>query len=75
MQSPSRKLLAPVLGFLARLRHRTLFLIALGLLAVDLVVPDFIPFVDEVLLAIATIVLARRRKPAEEEIDITPPRP
>lgn len=75
MKSPSRTLLAPVLTFLARLRYRTLFIVVAGLLAVDLVVPDLIPFVDEILLAIVTIVLSRLRKPEDEDvIDITPPR-
>lgn len=61
----SRTLLAPVLTFLSRLRYRSLFLVAASLLAIDLVVPDFIPFVDEILLGIATVALARLRKPAQ----------
>jgi hypothetical protein len=60
---PHRSLLAPLLTFLSRLRYRSLFLIAAGLLAVDMVVPDVIPFVDEIILGVATIVLARLRKP------------
>lgn len=58
-----RAWLAPLLTFLARLRYRTLFLIAAGLFGADLFVPDAVPFVDEILLGIATIVLARLRKP------------
>jgi hypothetical protein len=60
-----RRLLAPFLAFLARLRYRTLFLVVAGLFALDLVVPDFVPFADEILLGIATIVLARLRKPKD----------
>jgi hypothetical protein len=65
MKMPQRSLLAPLLAFLSRLRYRSLFLIAAVLLALDLVIPDAIPFADEVLLGIATIVLARLRKPEE----------
>jgi hypothetical protein len=65
MKSPQRSLLAPLLTFLARLRYRSLFLVAAALLAIDLVIPDAIPFADEVLLGIVTIVLSRLRKPKE----------
>lgn len=61
-----RAWLAPLLTFLARLRYRTLFLVAAGLFIADLFVPDAVPFVDEILLGVATIVLARLRKPAAE---------
>lgn len=68
-KSPQRSMLAPVVGFLSRLRYRSLFLIAAALLAVDLVVPDAIPFADEILLAIVTIVLARLRKPGDGSME------
>jgi len=74
MVSPSRPVLGRVESFLRRLRFRTLFIVAATLFAVDLVVPDFIPLVDEVLLLIATIVLSRWRQPEEDVIDITPKR-
>lgn len=75
MVSPSRSVLSRVESFLRRLRFRTLFIVAATLFAVDLVVPDFIPLVDEVLLLIATIVLSRWREPEEVDvIDITPKR-
>jgi hypothetical protein len=70
---PSRTFLAPVLTFLSRLRYRSLFLLAASLLAIDLVIPDFVPFVDEILLGIATIALARLRKPAELPAPEKPP--
>jgi hypothetical protein len=50
--------LAPMLGFAARLRFPTLFLITAGLFVVDLLIPDFIPFADEILLGLGTLILA-----------------
>ena len=52
--------------WLEGLRFPFLLLIAGALFLVDLFVPDAIPFVDEALLAVLTIVLARlRRKPSK----------
>ncbi len=45
-----------------RLRHPHLFLIAGVLFALDLVVPDGIPFLDELLLGLATLFFASWRK-------------
>lgn len=50
--------------FLGRLATPRLFLLAAALLGVDLIVPDFVPFLDEILLAILTLVFARRKKTA-----------
>jgi Family of unknown function (DUF6116) len=47
--------------FLARLATPRLFLLAAGLLGLDLLIPDFIPFLDEILLAILTLIFARRK--------------
>jgi hypothetical protein len=47
--------------FLSKLGSRTLVTLCAVLFAVDLIVPDPLPFVDEILLAVATIMLARRR--------------
>jgi hypothetical protein len=49
-------------GRLTRLRFPVLFLFSAVLFAIDLVVPDFIPFADEVLLGLATALLASWRK-------------
>ena len=51
-------------GWLARLRSWQLFVLAGALFVVDLVVPDPIPFIDEVMLGLTTLLLARwkRRK-------------
>ncbi|MGE3275428.1 MAG: DUF6116 family protein [Vicinamibacterales bacterium] len=48
--------------FLGDLRTPTLFKLAFGLFLVDLVVPDMVPFMDEIFLGLLTM-LAARRKP------------
>ena len=52
-----------VLRFAERLRFPQLFLLAGGLFVLDLLLPDMIPFVDEILLALSTLILAALRKP------------
>ena len=47
--------------FLSRLATPRLFLLAAVLLAIDLVVFDPVPLLDEVLLAILTLIFARRK--------------
>jgi hypothetical protein len=48
-------------NFLAGLATPRLFLVAATLFGLDLLIPDFIPFVDEALLAIVTLIFARRK--------------
>ena len=55
-------LVTPILGFLGRLSFPRLFVLAAALWALDMVIPDFIPFVDELLLGIGTLLLASFRK-------------
>jgi hypothetical protein len=45
-----------------RLRFPHLLLLTAGLFLLDLLVPDLIPFADEVLLGLATLILAAWRK-------------
>lgn len=47
----------------ARLRFPQLLLIAGGAFLLDLVLPDGLPFLDELMLGIATLILALWRKP------------
>ena len=56
-------LLAPLLAFAGRLRFRNLFLVTASLFLLDVVIPDFVPFVDEILLGLGTLLLAALRKP------------
>jgi hypothetical protein len=58
VNTPAQSVIARFLGQLATPR---LFLIAATLLGLDLVIPDLVPFVDEVLLAILTLIFARRK--------------
>ena len=48
----------------ARLSSRTLTALVAVLFAVDVIVPDPIPFADELLLGLATVLLSRRRERA-----------
>jgi hypothetical protein len=61
-----RRLRGPLVGWivarLARLRFPTLFLVSAGLFVVNLVVPDALPLADEILLGLATAMLASWRK-------------
>lgn len=58
---------APLLRYASQLRFPWLVAVTATLFVLDLAIPDFIPFVDEVLLGLLTIVLAsfRRRKRGE----------
>lgn len=70
-------LTALVQRYLPRLRYPYLFLILGGLFLVDLVTPDPIPFVDEMLLLVLTFIAAtfttRREEDRPPPRDITPP--
>ncbi len=50
-------LVGAVLQFAAGLRFPTLFAIAAALFLLDLLIPDFIPFADELLLGLVTLML------------------
>lgn len=70
-------LLAPLMGFLGRLSYPRLFLVTAGLFALDVVVPDFIPFADEILLGLGTLLLANwknRKQPQAGSIEPPPVR-
>lgn len=55
--------------FASRLRFPKLFAITLAILIFDVLIPDLIPFVDEILLALFTALLGswkrRRDKPSD----------
>ena len=54
--------------YAARLRYPRLLLLTAAIFGIDLVVPDMIPFVDEILFGLGTVLLASlpRRKPAPQ---------
>lgn len=66
-------LVTPILGFLGRLSFPRLFMLAASLWALDMVIPDFIPFIDELLLGIGTLLLASFRKRKEPGQGPKPP--
>lgn len=51
-----------VARFAASLRFPTLFAITATIFVVDLLVPDVIPFVDEILLGLGTLLLGSLKK-------------
>ncbi|MCM8612884.1 DUF6116 family protein [Accumulibacter sp.] len=62
-----RKLIiGPLLAYLAGLRFPVLFGLAAVLFVVDLFVPDFIPFADEILLGLGAALLGAWKKKREE---------
>lgn len=65
-------------GVASRLRFPQLLTVAGVLLVVDLVIPDLIPFADEILLALATALFAFWREPVPPakppEKNVTPGR-
>ena len=60
-------LVAFVTRFASKLRYPHLFLVTAALFVLDLVIPDVIPFADEILLGLGTLLLAGlrgRKEPA-----------
>jgi len=47
--------------FVTKLRSSQLLLLVTALFVADLLIPDVLPFVDEILLGLATLLLARRK--------------
>ena len=61
-------MLAPLLRFFGRLSYPRLFALTAALFAFDVVIPDFVPFADELLLGLGTLLLAnwkKRKDPAD----------
>jgi hypothetical protein len=52
----------PVIAWASRLQFPKLLMVTAALFFVDLIVPDFIPFIDEILLGLTTMVLASIKK-------------
>ena len=85
MSTESKSLLTQLVDRIAgRLKFPQLFAFTATLFLLDLVIPDLIPFVDEILLGLATLLLGsmKSRPPEGEPVgpvekppikDITPP--
>ncbi len=50
-----------------QLRFRNLFFLVISLFLVDLLLPDFIPFIDEIILGLLAIVLANWKKERNQD--------
>jgi hypothetical protein len=62
-----------VARFAAGLRFPTLFGLVAGLFVLDLVIPDLIPFADEILLALGTLLLGSLRRRRGGTVDQSQP--
>ena len=77
----SNPLTGPLLAYASQLRFPTLFKITLGVFLLDLLIPDFIPFADEILLGLGALILSNWRKPTpsgaviDVESKLPPPPP
>ena len=59
----SRDTMPPTIqDFLSRLRFPYLFLLTAGVFFLDVLVPDLVPFVDEILLGLGTLLLSRLKR-------------
>jgi hypothetical protein len=50
-----------------QLKFRNLFYLVTGLFLIDLMVPDFIPFIDEIILGLLAILLANWKKERNQD--------
>jgi hypothetical protein len=55
-------LIGPLLAYLATLRFPVLFALTAALFILDLVIPDTIPFADEILFGLGAALLGNWRK-------------
>ena len=62
-----KSLIALFLAFANRLKFRNLFLLISALFIIDLLVPDFIPMIDEIILGLVAIILANWKKDKARE--------
>lgn len=51
-----------ILAYANRLRFKNLFFLIAGLFILDLLIPDFIPMIDEIILGLLTVLLANWKK-------------
>lgn len=55
-------LVARVASFAGRLRFPQLFFLAAAIFVLDVLIPDAVPFADELVLALITLMLGRWKK-------------
>jgi hypothetical protein len=73
MTDPAREARQTLLSrYASKLRFPQLFMLTATLFLIDLIVPDFVPFADEILLGLLTLLLANWKKsvaPADDPAD------
>jgi len=50
-----------------QLKFKNIFFLVVGLFIIDLLVPDFIPFIDEIILGLLAIILANWKKERKQD--------
>ncbi len=58
----SNPFVARVASFAGRLRFPQLFFLAAAIFVLDVLIPDAVPFADEIVLALITLMLGRWKK-------------
>jgi len=74
MPTSRNPLLKVLMGWIGGLRYPQLFMLFAVLFGLDFVVPDAIPFLDEMMLGVGTLLLGSMRRRRDQPIDVTPPR-
>ncbi len=67
MPTQQNPLIALILRYAAGLRFPHLLGLMAGLFLLNLIIPDRLPYVDEILLGLATLLLASLRRPAPRQ--------
>lgn len=64
----------PIFAFAGRLRFPTLFLVTVGLFVLDVLIPDFIPLADELLLGLGALLFSQWKndRAPKPPIDVPP---
>ena len=73
MPDPSQSLIDPLQRFVGQFKSSSLLAIVASLFVLDLAIPDALPFVDEIVLGILTILIARWQSRRAEPPE--PPKP
>ena len=66
-------LLLPLLNWARKLRYPTLFKLTAGLFALSVLLPDPIPFIDEIVLGLGTLLLANWKSRKDPALPEKPP--
>jgi hypothetical protein len=72
--SPTGPLAFLIQRFLPRLKFPWLFVMLGTIFLADLIVPDFLPFVDEVMLGLLTVLVGSWKTRREPQEEVLPPK-